>query len=532
MISAQYNKRKISLIFPHQLFADTSLWQDECYLIEETLFFTLYPFHKQKLVLHRASMKAYEQTLIEAGKKVHYIDSASSYSDCRQLIASFEIKHVDDPAHIHLIHYVDVVDDWLRLRLQQALLAKDIRFCPSATPMFLNPISVYWQFFAPIMGADGKPMEKRFFHHEFYLQARKREKILLEADNKPTGGKWSFDTENRKKYPRKKKPPTVTLPPITAHYQEAVHYVNTHFCHHYGEASLPQPKNQQANVNTPLRIPITHQQSLDWLDEFLRTRFAEFGVYEDAIVDDEHILNHSLLTPMLNIGLLTPKQVIERTLEVAIEYDIPLNSLEGFIRQIIGWREFMYGLYESVGRQQRTRNFWGFTRKIPRSFYTGDTGILPIDTTIKKLLKTGYCHHIERLMVLGNFMLLCEFDPDEVYRWFMEMFIDAYDWVMVPNIYGMSQFADGGLMATKPYISGSNYLSKMSNYQVKSKGVPVEWAKIWDGLFWRFMHTQRKFFSQNPRIGMLLNMWDKMDEQKQQAHLTHAQQFLAKLDAD
>lgn len=134
-------------------------------------------------------------------------------------------------------------------------------------------------------------------------------------------------------------------------------------------------------------------------------------------------------------------------------------------------------------------------------------------------------------MILGNFMLLCEFDPDEVHRWFMELFVDAYDWVMVPNVYGMSQFADGGLMATKPYISGSNYLAKMSNYKVKIKGEPCEWAQIWDGLFWRFMHVHRDFFGQNPRIGMLLTMWDKMDEHKRQQHLENAEQFLATLDS-
>ncbi len=175
------------------------------------------------------------------------------------------------------------------------------------------------------------------------------------------------------------------------------------------------------------------------------------------------------------------------------------------------------------GTQERTKNYWGFTRKIPPSFWNGTTGIEPIDITIKKVLETGYCHHIERLMVLGNFMLLCEFDPDEVYRWFMELFIDSYDWVMVPNVYGMSQFADGGLMATKPYISGSNYLMKMSDYK---KG---EWQPIWDGLFWRFMHTHRDFFLQNPRLGMLVNSFDKMTEEKQKAHLNNAETYLQSL---
>lgn len=485
----------ISLIFPNQLFADIELWQDECYLIEEWLYFKQYKFHKQKLVLHRASMKSYEEQLIKAGKTVHYIDSFSKESDCRNLIRNLKTND---------IHIIDVVDDWLRKRIKQSCLGNGIKVHLNKSPLFLNKFKVYSQFFE----------RKKYFHHDFYRQARKRENLLLDQDLKPVGGKWSYDESNRKKYPRNKIAPSVEEPEDSKNYKEANDYVNKNFPNNYGQ------------LNSDFRYPINHQQAKNWLQDFLENRFDEFGDYEDAIVADEVILNHSLLTPMLNIGLLTPIQVIKESLKIAKLKETPLNSLEGFIRQIIGWREFMYGLYESVARKQRTSNFWQFKRKIPASFYTGDTGIVPIDNTITKVLKTGYCHHIERLMILGNFMLLCEFDPDEVYQWFMELFIDAYDWVMVPNIYGMSQFADGGLMATKPYISGSNYLAKMSNYKVKSS----EWAATWDGLFWHFMHKQRKFFESNPRIGMLLKMWDKMPPEKQSAHLTNANRFLVELD--
>jgi deoxyribodipyrimidine photolyase-related protein len=211
---------------------------------------------------------------------------------------------------------------------------------------------------------------------------------------------------------------------------------------------------------------------------------------------------------MLNIGLLTPLQVIETSLQYAEQNNIPFNSVEGFVRQIIGWREFIRGIYVVKGSEERTRNYWQFNKKIPASFYNGTTGIEPIDVVIKKVLKTGYCHHIERLMILGNFMLLNEYHPDEVYQWFMELFIDSYDWVMVPNVYGMSQFADGGLMASKPYISGSSYVLKMSHYK---KG---DWCDTWDALFWEFMNKQRAFFSSNPRLGMLLKTYDKMSEEK------------------
>ena len=340
---------------------------------------------------------------------------------------------------------------------------------------------------------------------------RKKRNILVDELKNPIGGKWSFDAENRKKYPRKKQAPHISFPDKNKFYEEAKAYVNLHFKDNLGELT-----------DAPL-YPIDFQSTDIWFKDFLKNRFHEFGTYEDAIVSQEKILNHSVLTPMLNVGLITPKNIIEKSIEYALKENIPINSLEGFVRQIIGWREFIRGMYITKGSEQRTCNYWNFTRKIPPSFYDGTTGIEPVDTTIKKVLETGYCHHIERLMILGNFMLLCEFSPDEVYRWFMELFIDAYDWVMVPNIYGMSQFADGGLMATKPYISGSNYIMKMSNYK---KG---EWQPIWDGLFWRFMNVHRVFFKKNPRLGMLVNNFDKMPEEKQTLLMETADDFLGKL---
>ena len=273
-------------------------------------------------------------------------------------------------------------------------------------------------------------------------------------------------------------------------------------------------------------IPNDYQQSIEWLNDFLDQRFHDFGVYEDAIVDSEHFLNHSVLTPMLNVGLLTPLQIIDSALEYAAQNDIPLNSLEGFIRQIIGWREFIRGIYVAKGTEERNRNFFQHKRKIPPSFYDGTTGIIPIDTTIRKLLKTGYAHHIERLMILGNFMLLCEFDPDEIYRWFMELFIDAYDWVMVPNVYGMSQFADGGLMSTKPYISSSNYLKKMSNYK------KAQWQEIWDALYWRFIDKHREVFNKNIRMKFMVSMYDKMLTEKKEKFIIIADNYFKSLDVE
>ena len=208
---------------------------------------------------------------------------------------------------------------------------------------------------------------------------------------------------------------------------------------------------------------------------------------------------------MLNIGLLEPHHLIEKALFVADKKNIPLNSLEGFIRQILGWREYIRAAYSLKGVEVRKRNYWNHQRKIPKSFYEGTTGIPPIDEVIKKLKAHAYCHHIERLMILGNYMLLSEFDPEEVYKWFMEVFIDSYDWVMVPNVFGMSQFADGGIMSTKPYISGSNYILKMSDY------IKGDWCVTWDSLYWNFIHKHQLSFVKNPRMSMMVHQLNKMN---------------------
>ncbi len=486
---------EVVLVFPHQLFKMHPALQKNrpVILVEEWLFFRQYRFHKQKLILHRASMKFYEAYLTNQNYTVQYIESMDEKNDTSLLIASLLEQKITN------IHMAEVSDDWLSQRIQKACKKYNIALTIYPSPCFLNELKVHQEYFNK---------KKTYFQTDFYIYQRKQQQILLEPDGKPKDGKWTFDSENRMKYPKKELVPSVYFPPTNQYVTEAIKYVQQHFSDNYG------------NTNPPHFFASTFTEAEDCLNDFLKNRFEKFGIYEDAIVADENILHHSLLTPMLNIGLLTPQQIIEAVLIQTKHNNIPINSLEGFIRQIIGWREFIRIVYEREGRKQRSTNYWKFKRKIPDSFWKGTTGIAPIDITIQKVLKTGYCHHIERLMVLGNFMLLCEFDPDEVYRWFMELFIDAYDWVMVPNVYGMTQFADGGLMTTKPYISGSNYLMKMSDYE---KG---EWQPIWDGLFWRFMHEHRSFFLKNPRLGMLVSTFDKMSEDKRNTHLNNAQTYL------
>ncbi len=490
--------KSIAILFPNQLFEDTTMLAkaDDVYIIEEYLFFKQYNFHKQKLVFHRASMKFYESYLQEKNIIINYIDATNTLSDIRELI-----PHLAQVG-INKIHYYDTTDNWLEKRITLKANENKIDLLQYPNPLFINTKDENEAYFKD---------KKKYFQADFYIHQRKKLRILVDASQKPIGGKWSFDAENRLKYPKDKKTPAVLFPDFNEFYKEALKYIQLNFPNNYGIAS------------SQFLYPTNFIQSLQWLQQFLETRFSEFGEYEDAMVDNENVLHHSVLTPMLNVGLITPQQIINETLNYAAKYQISMNSTEGFIRQIIGWREFIRAVYEQKGTQERTTNYWKFSRKIPLSFWTGTTGIEPIDIVIKKVLATGYCHHIERLMVLGNFMLLCEFDPNEVYKWFMEMFIDAYDWVMVTNVYGMSQFADGGLMATKPYISGSNYLMKMSNFK---KG---NWQTIWDGLFWRFMHEYRDFFLSNPRLGMLINTFDKMPVDKREHHLKTAKQYLSTL---
>ena len=489
--------KSISVIFPHQLFKTSEVLDkvDHIYLVEEFLFFSHYKFHKQKLVFHRASMKTYASYIEDKGKNITYIEAIDEHSDIRKLLPSLKELGVET------IHIIDPTDNWLENRINENKSGLTIEWYDN--PLFINTKEELGSFF--------KADKKKFFQTSFYKQQRKDRAILM-SDEDPEGGRWTYDDENRKKYPKDKTPPSIQFPVKNEYYKEAENYVNSNFDNNYG------------NLSDFVVYPVNHDEAESWLKKFFEQRFHEFGPYEDAIVKEEHFLNHSLLSPLINVGLLNPLDVIESAISFAKSNHVSINSLEGFVRQILGWREFIRGVYEVKGTEERTKNFWKFDRKIPNSFYDGTTGITPIDDVIKKVNKTAYAHHIERLMLLGNFMVLCEFDPDDVYKWFMELFIDAYDWVMVPNVYGMSLFADGGLMSTKPYISSSNYIKKMSNY---GKG---DWESTWDALFWTFMDKHRSFFESNPRLAMLTRNLDRMDKTKLESHFNNAQTFFEKLD--
>lgn len=488
----------VALIYPHQLFEDVSHFDgvDTLYVIEDPLYFGTDPefelsFHKQKLVFHRATMQRYCDTLKQAGYRVVYV----AFDDLRTSEDIFEV--IGDVGSIHV---AALADDWLEGRLREAANRHGADFVTHPSPGFLTDRSTLNDYFDE---------HENYYQTDFYKFQRKRLDILMDGDE-PVGGKWTFDTENRKKLPKDKEVPAIPDIEHDAYVTEAMEYVKAHFGNNPGSLEL-------------FIYPTSHEQARDRLNDFLVHRLYSFGPYQDAIEPDEPFLFHSLLSPCLNAGLLTPEEVVSRVEEYGKAHRLPLNSREGFIRQVIGWREFMRAVYLREGNGQRTRNFWGFERSIPDSFWTAETGIDPIDTTIERVQKYAYAHHIERLMILGNFMLLCEFDPKEVYEWFMELFIDAYDWVMVPNVYGMSQYADGGLMTTKPYISSSNYVRKMSRYKTG------EWCDIWDGLYWRFIDTHKETLKGNGRMGQQLALLDRMDKDTKRKHMENAEHFLNNL---
>jgi deoxyribodipyrimidine photolyase-related protein len=496
--------RTTLLIFPHQLFAHNPGLDekpDEIVLIEDSLFFgdPQYPmrFHKQKLWLHRTSMTRYQATLEGKDLNVSLRRHASGKIVLKRLVKNLAEDGVER------IICCDPVDFILEKRLRHYAAENDLKLDLLPTPMFLNLKST---------NEDWRAEQNKWFMASFYKFQRRRFDVLMDGDE-PEGGQWSFDEDNRKKVPKKLLGEAPRLKPYGADEiaEQARQSVEDEFTDNYGTLEN-------------LYWPTTHDAAARWLDRFLEDRFERFGPYEDAVIEGKSLLWHSALTPMLNIGLLTPQQILDRTLDYISDNDVPINSVEGFIRQIIGWREFMRATYDDLGVSMRTTNHWNHTRKIPESFWTGETGIKPLDDIIRRVRDTGYANHIERLMFLGGFMFLCEFDPDEIYRWFMEMFVDAYDWVMVPNAYAMSQNADGGQITTKPYFSGSNYVKKMSNWPGNE-----DWAEIWDALYWRWIWQHADELGKNPRWAMMVSTAKRMNEDKREAHLNRAASFLRQL---
>jgi len=484
-------RMEATVIYPHQLFADSPALTPSrpIYLVEESLILTHNPIHRQKLMLHKLTMDAYQTELESSNHQVTRL-AIHEYPTTESVFS----KLLEDD--ITKIHVVDTTDNYL----ERALGKSDLERIWYDSPLFILPKDE----------ACDRFVSSKKFMASFYKKLRQDKNILMESDDKPTGGQWSFDEDNRKKIPK-----GTELPEDITYYDDkrvaaAADWTKSIECEKYGEPGC--------------WLPYDRAGAEEFLQEFFRTRFHTFGPYEDAITTQGVRLWHSAISPLMNIGLLAPQNVLNEALSFALNHDVPINSLEGFIRQIIGWREFIRASYEVDGSTMRQQNFFNHTRTLPAGFWNGTTDIDPVDHSITTALQYGYTHHIERLMVLGNIMLLSQINPNDIYRWFMGMYIDAYDWVMVPNVYGMSQFADGGSFATKPYISGANYIKKMSNFPSDTNG----WEATWTALYWNFINTHHTTFLKNHRMSMMPRMLDKMDKEKRDEHLRIATEYLAK----
>ncbi len=468
------------------------------FMAEDFGLTTNHKHHKLKILMFLWSMRQYRDNLIKNGYTVFYhsIDEESFHDKYEDKLLRV-IKDND----IEKLKYFEIEDNDFEDKIVNFLNKQNIQKEVIQTPMFLTSRKEFFEF--------AKEQKKLIRMASFYQKIRTKMNILIDENNKPIGGKWSYDEDNRKKIPKNTLIPKIPSINNTSNINDLKSIINLKF------------KNHPGLVNN-LWMPTNREESLNWLDEFFKEKFINFGDYEDAVVSENNFLFHSAISPILNMGLLTPNEVIQKALDFAKLNSIPINSLEGFIRQIIGWREFIRGIYHYKGEEEQTSNFWKHNRKLTIDWYEGTTGITPLDDAIKDCIKYGYTHHIPRLMIICNIMNLSKIDPNEIYKWFMEMFVDSSDWVMVPNVYGMGTFADGGIFATKPYSCGSNYILKMSNYKKD------EWCDIVDGLYWMFMNDNIAFFKSNPRLAILVNSLDRMNENRKQMIFDKANDFIEK----
>ena len=462
------------------------------FMAEDLEFATHFQYHKHRIAFYYISLRCYADELKEHDFNVHFEKlSPASFLECLQkFVNKNKIKKIILP---------EVQDKFFEKKLKNFSLDHNIAIEFLDSPMFLCSR----QQFKNYLAYHPKPFMK-----SFYEQERKRLNILVLKDKKPEGGQWSFDVENRKKAPKDLSNKGLATHHQSIHLKDVTELINEKFYLHPGSMD-------------DFWLPTDRKGALKSLNHFIEHHLVHFGDYQDAITPRDPFLYHSIISPMMNNGLITPDEIIQKVLKsYESNKQIPLASVEGFIRQVMGWREFVRGIYQNFSEIEESTNFFNHQGKLTKDWYEGTTGIVPVDDAIKKARKYGYCHHIERLMILSNIMLLSEIHPQEVHRWFMEMFVDSADWVMGPNVYGMGQFSDGGIFATKPYISGSNYILKMSDYK---KG---DWSEVWDALFWRFIGKNARFFSKNPRMSMMVKTFEKMDPVKKKKLISIADNFI------
>ena len=451
--------------------------------------------HKHKLILFLSSMRkyAFELQRKNFSLKYHKINKENlklTYED--------KIQNFIKSKKISEIKMFEIEDKFFEKKIIKFCKRNQLKIKFLESPMFLNSRDNFKKYLSKV---------KKPFMGSYYRQQRIEKNILI-ANNNPIGNKWSFDEENRKKLPNDLPIPNQLKFKDDDIVKEVKKIVNELFFHHPG------------NTNN-YWLGSSRKDALKTVELFTKDKINNFGDYEDSVKKNSPFLFHSTLSPYLNLGLITPKEIITKILNSNKLKYIPINSLEGFVRQVIGWREFMRGIYQNYTDKLEKTNYFNHKRKLSDDWYKGTTGIDPIDDAINDLNRYGYAHHIVRLMHLSNVMTLSQLHPKEIYKWFMEMFVDSSDWVMSPNVYGMGTFSDGGIFSTKPYICGSNYIIKMSNYK---KG---NWSNIVDGLYWNFIHNNKEVLSKNPRMGMVMMSYRKLKGERKDYLLKIANEFIA-----
>ena len=478
------------LIFPNQLIENNELINkaDKIYLIEDEIFFTKYKYHKMKLIFHRASMKYYYDYIYNNYKKnIYYIEYYKNYKNILN----------DD-----IIMY-DTLDINLNNKLKKLAKKKIIIY---DSPLFLESIDDLYEY------KINNVKDNKYYHDNFYKWQRKRLNILMNKD-KPLYDKWSFDKDNRNKYDKDYNVNENIKINNNDYVKEAIIYIEKHFKLNFGDTDN-------------FIYPITYEENKKHFNNFIKNKIDSYGKYQDGVSKDILFGSHSMLSMSLNTGLIDIKYVVNKILKYFEEHKDKkkiINSIEGILRQIIGWRSFVRLIYIYHYKDLIKMNNLNHNNKINKSWYNATTNIEPIDYMINKVKKYAYLHHIERLMYMGNIFLLCKMKPIDVYKWFMICFIDSYDWVMIANVYCMSQYANDNnkiQMMSRPYFSSYNYILKMSNFKKD------EWCNIWESLYYNFINDNINLLKNNYSTAIMVKHWKNKSKDEQKKIINTALNYL------
>ena len=489
-------KNKIFVVLGNHLFNPNffSQYKDDhiFYMAEDLGLCTYEKHHKQKILLFLSSMRSFCDELKEKNYEVIYKKIEDN---------DFKLDYLEKLRSIITEKKIDTVSVFeIEDKPFEKTFLSDLKDIVSVnylnTPMFLTKRQDF---------KDYSDSVKKPFMANFYKKQRKENNFLMEEDGNPSGGKWSFDEENRKKIPKEIKLPSKLKFELTTHTKHLINIIDDKFKDHIGQLD-------------DFWMCTTRNNAWRVFEHFLDEKINLFGDYEDAVDQRDNVLFHSSLSPLMNLGLITPSEILEKLHK--IKNEVKINSLEGYFRQIAGWREFIRGVYQNYDEKFETSNFFNHKRLMKKSWYDGSTGLVPLDYSIKNASKYAWTHHIERLMIQANIMNLCEINPKKVYIWFMEHYLDSSEWVMYPNVYGMGLFSDGGVFSTKPYICGSSYFRKMMDFK---KG---EWCDTLDGLYWRFIEKNTNFFLKNPRLSMMVRVLEKMKLERRKKIIDLANKFI------